>query len=546
MRPNPCRHQILRQQRVLSWLRLWALASAASLVVTHLALAERTKKTDAPFVILLDSAPATLDPLRATDAVGVRISHQLLHRTLVELDPQLQIAPGVFSAWQVRDGVRYRFSLRSDLRFQDGRPIEAEDAAHTLRAFMDPERGSAYGVVLREKIAQVEVLDAHTLQIVLRAADASFLADLILPLLPREFSGGVPRNGSGRYALAHQKTNEFTLIRTNSTSASDAPVGQSPMLIFKVVRDANTRLLKFRKGDVQLGINVLPADKIAHFRRSSLAERYRVVTSPGLSFQYLGLNVEHAALSKPAVRRALAHAIPVEALIRHRQHNLATKARGLLPEGSRYNDPQVQAIPHDEARARELLDAAGYPEQEGLRLRLSYKTSTDHNAILQARIIQQALRRVGVELDIRSYEWATFYADIKNGDFDLYSLRWIGVSEPAFYYELLHSSRVPPVGRNRGRYANPQMDALLEQARQSTTEVDRVRLYRRIHALSAETLPYLPLWHNHNVALMDRRLEGFSLHPSGSFAGIEQLRWRTTAIPAGAQQRSHAAPLAQR
>jgi peptide/nickel transport system substrate-binding protein len=145
--------------------------------------------------------------------------------------------------------------------------------------------------------------------------------------------------------------------------------------------------------------------------------------------------------------------------------------------------------------------------------------------VIQARVIQNDLRQVGIDVEVRSYEWATFYGDIRKGNFQLYSLRWIGVSDPDFLYELLDSHNGPPDGRNRGGYANPAVDALLAQARVAPDAERRAELYREVHRIVHADLPYLSLWHNNNVAVLARGLTGFRLHPSGGFEHLAEARW---------------------
>ncbi len=161
----------------------------------------------------------------------------------------------------------------------------------------------------------------------------------------------------------------------------------------------------------------------------------------------------------------------------------------------------------------------------GKRFSLVYKTTNNRAAVIQARVIQADLRKVGIEVEVRSYEWATFYDDVKKGNFQLYSLRWIGVSDPGFLYELLHSERLPPEGRNRGRFSDPAMDTLLEQARLEQDETRRRDLYRQVGTLAHQQVPYLSMWHNNNVAIVSRELTGFRLHPSGGFEHLAELRW---------------------
>lgn len=477
-----------------------------------------------PLVVMLGSEPATLDPLLATDANGVRISHQLIFETLVRLDDNLEIVPGL-ARWQRLTPTHYRFRVTGGVRFHNGAALTAEDAVYTLRRFMAPEVASPYGGALREKIAAVQVLDDATFEVRLNAPYAAFLSDLILPVVSSQ-QGAIPTpwgdlNGSGPFRFESREVGKIVLVRNPDYRV---PAGVA-RVVLKVVKDESTRLLKFRKGDVHLGINVLPLDKLVRFQRPPLKRKYRILEAPGLSYQYLGFNLADPVLSKHAVRKALAHAINVEALIEHRQKGHSTRATGLLAPGSPYADPALQPIPYDPQRARRLLDEAGFPQRDGPRFSLTYKTSTDRSAVIQARIIQSDLRSVGIELEVRSYEWATFYHDIRKGNFQLYSLRWIGVSDPAFLYELLHSRRTPPLGRNRGGYASPVVDALLERARLEPDFAKRRDLYRQVHRRVYADLPYLSLWHNNNVAIVSRALEGMRLHPSGGFEHLAAVRW---------------------
>lgn len=485
-------------------------------------LAEAREKS---LVVLLGSDPATLDPFQATDAYGVRISHQLIHETLVRLNGQLQIVPGLAS-WKRVSPTRYRFTLRPGARFADGSPLEAEDAVATLRRFMDPARGSPYGAVLRERIARIRVTGPGAFEIALQGPYASFLSHLILPVTSRAYKGGRDGSsrliGSGPFRLASRRPGEILLERNPHYT----PPAGVERVVFKVVKDENTRFLKFRKGDVDLGINVIPLDKLVRFSRPPLQAKYDVREAPGLSFQYLGFNLRDPILSRREVRQAIALAIDVDTLISYRQKGHSTRATGLLAAGSPYSDPSLSPIAYDPVKARELLERAGFPLKNGRRFSLTYKTSTDRSAVFQARVIAADLRKVGVAVEVRSYEWGTFYADIKKGNFQLYSLRWIGVSDPGFLDELLHSRKVPPGGRNRGRYANPEVDAWLEKARLEADPAVRSRLYRLVHGKVASDLPYISLWHNNNVAVVSRRLTGFRLHPSGGFEFLADVRWK--------------------
>ncbi|MCZ6559104.1 MAG: ABC transporter substrate-binding protein, partial [SAR324 cluster bacterium] len=474
-----------------------------------------------PLVVMLEASPKTLDPIYATDAAGVRISHQLIFDTLLSLNDRLEIAPGLAESWRRSASTRYRLTLKKGVRFHDGTAMDARDVVHTLTTLMDSQVGSPYGSLLRDKIAAVRPLGSHRVEIELKAPYAAFLSDLLIPVRSRRAGKKNPLLGSGPFRFAGRSVNEIRLERNDGYHGPRAGVAK---VVFKVVRDESTRLLKLRKGSVHLAVNVLPLDKLVRFQRNPLKQLYRVLEAPGLSYQYLGFNLRDPMLGNRKVRRAIAHAINVDVLIAHREKGHATRATGLLPGGSPYADPNLRPIPYDPALAARLLDEAGYPMRESGRFKLIYKTSTDRSAVIRARVIQSDLRKVGIEVEVRSYEWGTFYEDIGKGNFQMFSLRWIGVNDPDFYYELFHSSRMPPKGRNRGGYRNEQMDRLLEAGRLEGEPARRREIYRKIHRLLQEDLPYLSLWHNNNVAIVSRKFSGFRLHPTGGFQHLPAMR----------------------
>ena len=146
-------------------------------------------------------------------------------------------------------------------------------------------------------------------------------------------------------------------------------------------------------------------------------------------------------------------------------------------------------------KARQLLDAAGYPARDGVRFHLTMKTSTEESTRLLAAVLQQQLRDVGIALDIRTFEFATFFADVTSGAFQLYSLRWIGGNEDPDIFELaFHSHRFPPKGANRGFYSNPRVDALIDEARRETDQNARKRLYAEVQEIAGAGCPiYQPV-----------------------------------------------------
>jgi peptide/nickel transport system substrate-binding protein len=158
------------------------------------------------------------------------------------------------------------------------------------------------------------------------------------------------------------------------------------------------------------------------------------------------------------------------------------------------------------------------------RLRLSLKTSTDAFYRLQASVIQENLRLAGIELDVRSYEFATFYAAVLSGNMQMYTLQWVGVTDPDMLRRLFHSEQVPPVGFNRIYYRNPDVDRLIDLATSALTDADRQRYYSEVQKAVAEDAPYISLWHKTNIAVTRPNISGMRLSAQADFLALKDVR----------------------
>ena len=220
--------------------------------------------------------------------------------------------------------------------------------------------------------------------------------------------------------------------------------------------------------------------------------------APGVDYQYIGVNLRDPILQNKLVRQAIASAIDRDAIIEHLRRGLAIHATGILPPVSWAFSPAVAEFKYDPARARELLDQAGYRDSDGdgpaPRLHLSLKMSNIEFNRLQGSVIQENLRAVGIALDVRTYEFATLYADVLKGNFQLYFLQWVGgaVADPDILRRVFHSTQVPPSGFNRGYFKNAQVDGLLDQAAAAKDESERRDFYGAVQRIVADEQPARP------------------------------------------------------
>jgi peptide/nickel transport system substrate-binding protein len=297
-----------------------------------------------------------------------------------------------------------------------------------------------------------------------------------------------------------------------------------PRVRFAVVPDPTTRALELRKGSADVApAGSLNPDTYVALRQDA---RIKLLQGPGTVYTYVAMNLRDPILRDVRVRRALAYAIDRGPLIHYLWRDLARPANSLLPP-QHWAYREVASYEHDPQKARELLDAAGYPLKNGVRFHLRMKTSMEESTRLLAAVLQQQLREVGIALDIRSFEFATFFADVQKGAFQIYSLRWIGGNEdPDMFEYVFDTSSFPPARANRGYYSNPKVDALLAQARKEVDQETRKQIYFEVQQILANDLPYINLWYLDNVIAYRPRVKGITLNPSGSFEFIKAVELR--------------------
>lgn len=475
-------------------------------------------------VIGLESNPTRLDPRYATDANSARIS-ALIFDSLVRADKSSRYRPGLAESWEALDDRTYLFHLRRGVTFDNGKPLTADDVKFTYESVMDPNYRSPKRGPLRI-LKGVDALRPDLVRFRLAAPHAPFLESTTLGVVP----AGSPNDpdgekhllGSGPFSLQRYLPGDKIILKANRLYWEGPPLVSG--LVFRVIPDAIVRALEFKKGTVDFLQNDIEPDMLPWLERNTEAA---IQVFQGTIFQYIGMNLDHPILRVPEVRQAIAHAIDREAIIRHLLKGLAVTATGLLSPAHWAYEPQVSRFPYDPEKAKRLLDQAGFRDPDGdgplPRFKLSYKTTTLDLRRRIAEAFKEHLRRVGIELEVRTYEWGTFYGDIKKGNFHLYSLAWVGVTDPDIYFNLFHSSSIPPHGDNRGRYRNAEIDALLESGRKSLNPRERKLIYTRVQKLLAQDLPTIPLWWAKNVVVMNPNLQGFVPYPDGDLISLKNV-----------------------
>lgn len=477
--------------------------------------------------IAIESAVSTLDPRLTADANSSRVAG-LVHCSLAGPDGRGGWSGDLAASWRQVDPRTWDFELRPGAAFHDGSPVVAADVVDTYRSVLDAASGSPKRAAL-PSVTGVEAVGDTRVRFHLSSEDAAFLEGTTLGILPARLARA-PRLetheivGCGPYRIGSIADDSVVVTAFQHWHGGEVSL---PEVEWKVIPDTVMRTLQLRSGAVDLVQNALEPDAVRHLADDPALA---VSVTPYDACQYLGINHRHPALSDLRVRRAIAHAIDREAIVRHVLAGQAVEADGLLPPHHAFHSSRVRRHGHDPAAARRLLDEAGFRDPDGdgplPRLRLRYTTSTVELRRRIAEVIAADLAEVGIELSIESYEWATFFEDIARGDYDLYSLAWIGIRDPDLLRVVFHSAMTPPAGSNRGFFRSARLDRLTERGRREGDPARRRAVYARVQRVAARALPYVPLWWPKNVVVRTKRLEDFEPHPSGDLGGLARARLR--------------------
>ena len=484
--------------------------------------------------VAIVSSPNNLDPRIGTDEVSQRV-HQLIYDQLFRIDDQLRVSPGLATDWTQPDPTTYLVHLRRGVLFHDGHELTSADVVYTFNSFLDPAfispRKGAYRL-----LKQVRSVDRYAVEFVLQEPFGSFPVNLVMPIVPAGAGANLKQQpiGTGPYRFVRHVADDYLELAAFDRYFEGPPRNKG--LLLRVVPDDMMRGLELQQGSIDLIVNDLAPDLVHQFQAS---RSLRVITSLGTDYAYVGINLRDPVLRDRRIRQALCYAIDRQAIVDHLRRGLAVPASGVLPPMSWAFEPSVRQYPFDPARAMALLDAAGYRDPDGTgarpRLSLTLKVSSTEFNRLQSSVIQESLRRVGIALDVRSYEFATLYADVLRGSFQLFTLQWVGVSDPDMLRRVFHSKQMPPTGFNRGFFSNPVVDALIDRATRSTDDTERRALYGDVQRLVAEEAPYISLWYKTNVVVAQRTLQGVEINPAADFRFLRSV-WRSAAPPIGAQQ----------
>jgi len=476
-------------------------------------------------VMIIESSPNNLDLRQGTDAQSERVGG-LIFDALVKKDEHFELLPWLATSWEQPDPLTWVFHLRDGVRFHDGRPLEAEDVAYTIRSLIDGSLVTAKGGNFAS-VDKVEVRDRLIVVVRTKRPDAGLLfnmSDGLFGVVPRGAGRdfGLHPIGSGPFRFVSAVQDKEVIVERNHdywAGIPPVPAGAQRIerIRFQVVPDTITSALELEKGSADLASNVVTPDMV---HRLETRPNLKVESGPGSPVVYLTFNVADPLLRDKRVRQAVACAIDRQPIVDAIWRGQARLANTLLPSEhwAAASAADLALYPHDVARAKRQLDEAGFPvRKDGVRMRLTMKTSTDETTRLMAAVLQQQLRAVGIRLEIQSMEFGTFYSDVTKGAFQIYGLRWIGSNEDPDIFRYAYGSKsFPPKGGNRGHYSNIRVDDLLADAA-SQDRVVRKADYLEVQRILSEGLPSIPMWYPNNEIVHTRRIANVRPGASGTF-----------------------------
>jgi len=476
-------------------------------------------------VVGVRTGPNNIDPRFANDEASARVA-QLMFNTLLDIGDDLRPAPMLAERLDNPDPLTYIATLRRGVKFHDGHELTAKDVVYTYGQMLDPSFVSPFKGAFRV-VKSVEAVDDYHVEFKLREPFTAFPNQLAGPpaIVPAGTGSDFAQHpiGTGPYKFVRYAVDDQVVLAPFPDYFNGAPKNSG--IVIRVLPDDTMRGLELKKGSIDLVVNDLPPDIVHQFE----GKDFQVAKSAGLDYSYLGINMLDPVLKDKRVRQAIGYAIDRRAIVEYLRRGLARPATGLIPSQAWAYEPDIFQFTYDPNRSRQLLDEAGYKDPDGdgplPRLRLSLKVSNAEETRLQATVIQQQLREVGIDLDVRSYEFATMYADVLKGNFQMFSLQWVGgaMVDPDILRRVFHSAQVPPVGFNRGHYSNPEVDRLLDLASAASTEAERKKYYGEAQKIIAEDAPYISIWNRTNVAVAQPAITGLHLDAVSNFESLKDV-----------------------
>ncbi len=466
--------------------------------------------------------PKSLDPHAVTALNDFRILANVYDGLVRYRDGTLDVAPALAERWEISDDGRvYTFFLRDGVRFHDGSAFDAAAVKFNFERMLDPAHpfhhtGPFPLAFFFEAIARVEVVDPLTVRLHLAEPFAPLLSNLaypaglmVSPAAVRAHGADYGRqpSGTGPFRFKAWESGRRVMLERNPEHWDGAPALR--LLVFRPLADANTRYTELLTGGIDIMVEG-PAEIVAALKGDPA---FRVLEQSGPHLWYLILETRSGPFADKRMRQAVNLAVDKQALVDSVLRGTATVAAGPVPQAFGWaHDPDLEPYPHDPDRARALIAEAGAAGAE-LTLFASEGGSGMLDPVAMAVAIQADLAAVGLDVQVRTFEWNSYLARVNEGlagQAEMAEMAWMTNDPDTLPWLALRSG----AAFNSGGYSNPEVDRLIDAGRRTTDRAGRAAIYRELQRLVHDDAPWLFVANWKQNAVATARVRGLALQPS--------------------------------
>ena len=434
------------------------------------------------------------------------VTHGKVYEGLVGRDENSEIQPLLAEEWELLDDTTWEFKLKEGVTFHDGTPFNA--------AALDPNVGSPKAALFK-MVKEVKVIDENTVQFILTepfspllSILASHESGIISPKTIEKYGKDNIKepNGTGPFAFESWTSGQEIVLKKNDNYWGDK--AKVDKVVFKVVPEETTRIAMLETGEAHISepLSVPMMDTVEG------SQNVKVYRSEGYGTEYIGFNVEDDKLSDVRIRKAIAHAVEMDSIIKGVYNNVGTKSNSLMGSKVFGYHSGLKAYEYNLNEAKKLLAEAGYPD--GFEITLN--TMDSRERINVAEVLQSQLKGIGIKVNIEVLEYGTFVEKNNSGNSEMFIISWRNATGDADYnqYNLFHTSSKGAAG-NTFFYSNKEVDALLDAARTERDSEKRIKLYAEAQEKEMEDALFIPIRVIENLAGIANNVEGFRMSPSG-------------------------------
>ena len=493
------------------------------------------------FVYCSEASPSSFNPQLATDGPSFNASAYPIYNRLVEFERGgTKIVPGLAEKWDIsKDGKTFTFNLRKNVQFhttasfKPTRPFNADDVLFSFNRMMKKDHpfhkvsGGTYeyfeSMDMAKLIKSIDKVDDSTVRFTLNEPNAPFLANMAMAfasILSAEYGDQMMKAktpekmdidpvGTGPFLFkSYRKDSE---IRFEANPNYFEGKSNLDRLVFAITKDPTVRIQKLKRGECNFVAEPPPADLKALKSDAKIS----VVEQDGLNVGYMAFNVEKAPFDKVDVRRAVNHALNRSAYLDAIYLGNASIAKNAIPPSMWSYNEKVEDYKYDPAKAKELLAKAGFPN--GFEANLYFipvSRPYNPNGKKMAEMMQADLAKVGIKVNLTTYEWATYLQKARAGEHQMILVGWTGDNgDPDNFLNILLSCDAAKNGSNYARWCDKNYEKIIDQAKTITDQKKRTALYQEAQKVFKAEAPWVTLAHAKVFRAMDKKVEGFKMSP---------------------------------